>query len=70
MTGTLVFYVATVGTLGYLLTTAVLFVVMVRWVGGRGWVHALAVAVLGSAGSWYAFGRLLRVSLPAGTLLP
>ena len=70
MTGTLVFYVAAVGTLGYLVTTAALFVVMVRWVGGRGWAHALAVAALGSAGSWYLFGRLLRVNLPAGALLP
>ncbi len=70
MTGALVFYVAAVGTLGYLVTTAALFVVMVRWVGGRSWPHALVVAALGSAGSWYLFGRLLRVNLPAGTLLP
>ena len=70
MTGALVFYVAAVGTLGYLVTTAALFVVMVRWVGGRGWLHALVVAALGSAGSWYVFGRLLRVNLPAGALLP
>lgn len=70
MTGALVFYVAAVGTLGYLVTTAALFVVMVRWVGGRGWAHALIVAVLCSAGSWYVFGRLLRVNLPAGALLP
>ncbi len=70
MSGALVFYVVAVGTLGYLVTTAALFVVMVRWVGGRGWLVSLAVAALGSAGSWYVFGRLLRVNLPAGTLLP
>ncbi len=70
MTGALVFYVAAVGTLGYLMTTAALFVVMVRGVGGRPWTHALVVAALGSASSWYVFGRLLRVNLPAGTLLP
>ena len=70
MTGALVFYVAAVGTLGYLVTTAALFVVMVHWVGGRGWAHALVIAALGSAGSWYLFGRLLRVNLPAGALLP
>jgi len=70
MSGALVFYVAAVGTLGYLVTTAALFVVMVRWVGGRGWTHALVIAALSSAGSWYVFGRLLRVNLPAGTLLP
>ena len=69
MTGALVFYVAAVGTLGYLVTTASLFVVMVRWVGGRGWLHTLVVAALGSAGSWYVFGRLLRVKLPAGHLV-
>ena len=70
MSGALVFYVAAVGTLGYLVTTAALCVVMVRWVGGRGWTHALVIAALSSAGSWYVFGRLLRVNLPAGTLLP
>lgn len=70
MTGALVFYVVAVGTLGYLVTTAALFVVMVRGVGGRGWLQALIAAALGSAGSWYVFGRLLRVNLPAGTLLP
>jgi putative tricarboxylic transport membrane protein len=70
MTGALVFYIAAVGTLGYLVTTAALFVVMVRWVGGRGWLVSLAVAALSAAGSWYVFGRLLRVNLPAGALLP
>jgi len=70
MAGALVFYVAAVGTLGYLVTTAALFVVMVRWVGGRGWAQALVAAALCSAGSWYVFGRLLRVNLPAGALLP
>ena len=70
MTGALVGYVAAVGTLGYLVTTAALFVVMVRGVGGRGFTHTLVVAAACSAGSWYLFGRLLRVNLPAGALLP
>lgn len=70
MTATLLGYVLLVGTAGYLLTTAALFVVMVRWVGGRGWTATLLTGAIGSAGSYLLFGRLLRVELPAGLWVP
>ena len=70
MTATLLGYVSLVGTLGYLLTTAGLFVVMVRWVGSRGWTATLFTGAIGSAGSYLLFGWLLRVNLPAGPWIP
>ncbi len=70
MSGALLGYVATVETAGYLVTTTGLFVVLVRWVGGRGWVTTLVVSVLAAAASHALFARTLGVSLPAGIWLP
>ena len=70
MGATLLGYVAIVEVAGYLITTFALFVVMIRWVGARGWPVALATAGLGSAGSYLLFARALKVNLPAGLWLP
>lgn len=70
MVSALVLYVAVVSTAGYLLTTGALVLVMVRWVGGRGWVAALLTSVLVSAGSYLLFARALSVNLPTGQWLP
>jgi len=70
MTAALLGYVLLVGTAGYLVTTAALFVVMVRWVGGRGWLATVLASAIASSGSYLLFGRLLRVELPAGLWIP
>ncbi len=64
MTVALVGYVAVVETAGYLATTAALFVVMVRWVGGRGWLATVLTSAIAAGGSYFLFHRLLNVPLP------
>ncbi len=51
-------------------TTAALFTVMVRWVGGRGWLATALASAIGAGGSYLLFGHLLRVELPAGLWIP
>lgn len=66
----LIGYVLVVETAGYLLTTTALFLVMLRWIGRRGWAVTLTVALLASGGSYLLFARWLLVSLPGGTWVP
>ncbi len=70
MLAALMGYVLVVETAGYLLTTAALFVVMLRWIGRQGWAVTLTVALLASGGSYLVFARWLLVSLPAGAWTP
>jgi putative tricarboxylic transport membrane protein len=70
MLAALIGYVLVVETVGYLVTTAVLFVAMLRWIGRQGWVVTLAVAVIASGGSYLLFARWLMVSLPGGVWTP
>jgi len=66
MLAALVGYVLVVETAGYLVTTAALFFVMLRWIGRRGWAVTLTLALLASGGSYLLFARWLLVSLPGG----
>lgn len=70
MLAALIGYVLVVETAGYLLTTAALFFVLLRWIGRQGWVVTLTVAVLASGGSYFLFARWLMVSLPGGAWAP
>ena len=65
--GTLVLYVATLETLGYLITTACLCAVVMRVLETKPWVNA-AVSLVLSAVSYVLFDRLLGVTLPQGLL--
>jgi putative tricarboxylic transport membrane protein len=64
----LIVYVAILNTLGYLIATVVLSIILLRVLGTkRSWV--LAIAALSIAfGSYIVFDRLLNVTLPAGIL--
>lgn len=70
MLATLVGYVFVVEAVGYIPTTAALFLVMLRWIGRQGWGVTLTVAVLASGGSYLLFARWLAISLPSGAWTP
>lgn len=70
MLAALVGYVLIVETAGYLLTTAALFLVALRWIGRRSWLATVAVAVIATGGSYLLFARWLMVSLPGGAWAP
>ena len=64
----LVAYVALLNTLGYLIATIVLSIVLLRVLGTkRSWVLALAALSI-AFGSYIVFNRFLNVTLPAGLL--
>ena len=70
MLAALLGYVAVLETAGFLLVTAGLFVIMLRWVGRRSWITTLVVALGSAVGSYLLFARWLMVSLPGGVWAP
>jgi|WetSurMetagenome_2_1015567.scaffolds.fasta_scaffold03935_4 putative tricarboxylic transport membrane protein len=66
--GTLVFYVVGLESLGYLVATAILLFVQLRWVEDRSWRGSLTIAAVSSAVSLVVFRTLLKVPLPVGLL--
>jgi len=70
MLASLVGYVCILEPVGYVLTTAGLFVVLLRWVGRQTWAATSIVAVLAAGGSYLLFARWLLVSLPVGLWAP
>jgi len=70
MLAALLGYVAVLETAGFLLVTAGLFVIMLRWVGRQSWITTLVVALGSAVGSYLLFARWLMVSLPGGVWAP
>lgn len=68
--GALVVYAVLLEPLGYILATAVFFVVVARLAGSRHLLRDVVVAVLFSAAVYFGFTELLGVRLPAGLLEP
>ena len=66
--GTLAFYVVALEPLGYLVTTAVLLFVQLRWVESRSWRGSAWTAVLTALISLLLFRTLLKVPLPVGVI--
>jgi putative tricarboxylic transport membrane protein len=61
-------YTAVLEAVGYILPTAALAVVILRVLGVTSW-KALALTSVGlSIGTYYLFGRMLGIELPAGIL--
>ncbi len=66
--GTFAFYVAALEPLGYLLTTAVMLFVQLRWVESRSWRSSACISVLAAVISLIVFRVLLKVTLPEGVI--
>jgi hypothetical protein len=64
----LAFYVLALEWLGYLLTTAVLLFVQLRWVEDRSWRGSLLTAIVAAVVSLIVFRTLLKTPLPLGIL--
>lgn len=70
MTAVLLGYLVALEPIGYLLTTAGLFLILLRWMGRCSWPATISVATLAAGGSYVLFARWLMVSLPAGLFAP
>lgn len=53
---------------GFALTMALFLAVSTKVLGRGRWTTTLVTAVVGSVASYWVFGRLLQISLPAGIL--
>ncbi len=62
----LVFYMAFLDYLGYLLTTTIFLFFLLKFVGKKGWAASFFIAVAVSLGSYVIFKKGLGVSLPRG----
>ena len=65
---TLLFYVAALEPLGYLLATTVMLLMQLRWVESRSWRSSIAIALVTAVVSLILFRILLKVSLPTGVI--
>lgn len=65
---TLLFYVAALEPLGYLLATTAMLLVQLRWVESRSWRSSIAIALVTAVVSLILFRVLLKVSLPTGVI--
>jgi len=68
--GVLVAYGLFLETLGYIVTTLVLFIWVLRFLGMRSWARLVLISIFGSAGSYYFFKVILSTPLPSGILFP
>jgi len=61
-------YIFLLDPLGYLLSTFLLVLFMLRWIDTRRWAVALGVAAVTSVGSYVVFAVWLSIPLPRGPL--
>ncbi|MGV3551860.1 tripartite tricarboxylate transporter TctB family protein [Rhizobium sp.] len=61
-----IFQIAFITTLGFILSSTVLFVAVAMGFGSRHYLRDTVVALLLSAGAYFTFTRLLNLQLPAG----
>ena len=64
----LIVYVAVLDTLGYVIATIVLSVILLRVLGTRKWWVLAVAGLIIAFGSYILFARLLNVTLPGGIL--
>lgn len=60
------FQILFITTLGFILSSTVLFVAVAMGFGSRHYVRDVVVALLLSAGAYFTFTKLLNLQLPAG----
>lgn len=60
------FQIASITTLGFILSSAVLFVAVAYGFGSRQYIRDIVVALLLSAAAYFTFTKLLNLQLPAG----
>lgn len=64
----LVSYLIALNYLGYILTTFLFILYLLKFVGKKGWGVSLLIAIIVSLGSFAVFKTALRVLLPQGVI--
>lgn len=63
-----ILFVALFKTLGYILCSAVISVIIMYIIGKRNWVQMLLISILVPLGMWFVFYKVLTVNIPMGPL--
>lgn len=63
-----IFFVAMFKTLGYVICSAVISVIIMYMIGKRSWGQMILVSVLVPLGMWLIFFKVLTVNIPMGPL--
>jgi putative tricarboxylic transport membrane protein len=66
--GSLVVLAALLDLIGFQIAMALFLLLHLRWVGHRGWLVSVGLALTGSAGTFVLFDRVLQVPLPLSSL--
>lgn len=66
--GALIFYLAVLEFIGYIATTTLFILFLLKLVGDKSWLVSIAMAVLVSLGSYALFKVALGVYLPQGSM--
>lgn len=64
-----ILFVALFKTLGYILCSAVISVIIMYMIGKRNWVQMLLISILVPLGMWLIFYKVLTVNIPMGPLM-
>jgi putative tricarboxylic transport membrane protein len=64
----LIFYLIFLNYLGYLLTTFLFIIYLLKFIGKKGWLTSVLMAILIAASSYALFQMGLGVSLPKGLI--
>lgn len=64
----LIFFLVLLDHLGYIVTTFVFFVYLIKFVGKKRWGPCILIAILGTFISYLIFGLWLEIPLPQGII--
>jgi putative tricarboxylic transport membrane protein len=66
--GSLIALTALLDLIGFQIAMALFLLLHLRWVGRRGWLLSIGLALAGSVGTFVLFDRVLQVPLPLSAL--
>jgi putative tricarboxylic transport membrane protein len=66
--GSLIALAALLDLIGFQIAMALFLLLHLRWVGRRGWLLSIGLALAGSVGTFVLFDRVLQVPLPLSAL--
>jgi len=64
----LIFFLVFVNYLGYIITTSLFLIYLLKFIGKRGWSSSIFVGIAASVVSYFVFKVLLEVRLPMGII--
>ena len=64
----LIFYLLFLNPIGYIITTSLFLIYLLKFIGKKGWRSSVLVGLVASAVSYFVFKVVLEVRLPAGMI--